>query len=63
MAETIAGRLHGNTRDQMNLASSAALPAHTTRSLHEREQAIKSESGEFDELRNITANFADQVKD
>jgi hypothetical protein len=62
MAETIAGRLRGNSRDQMNLASSAALPVHTARSLHEREQAIKSESGEFDELRNITANFADQVK-
>jgi hypothetical protein len=62
MAETIAGRLCGNTRDQLNLASSAVLLAHTTGSLHEHEQAIKSESDEFDELQNITADFADQVK-
>jgi len=38
------------------------MQAQTGRMLHECKHAIKTESDELDELRNITANFADQVK-
>jgi len=62
MAETIAGRLHGNSCDQAVIARSDTTQVQTSRTLCECEHAIKMESDELDELRNITANFADQVK-
>jgi len=62
MAETIAGRLRGNTRDQTVVTRSEPSQAQASTTLRVREQAIKMESDELDELRNITANFVDQVK-
>jgi len=62
MAETIAGRPRRNSRDQAVVARSDTMQAQTNRMLREHEHAIKTESDELDELRNITANFADQVK-
>ena len=61
MAETIAGRLHGNSRDQAVITRSDTMQAQTGRTLRQREHTIKMESDELDELRNITVNFADQV--
>jgi hypothetical protein len=62
MAETIAGRLRGNSRDQAVVARSEPAHEQASKSLHAREHAIKIEDDSLDELRNITANFADQVK-
>jgi len=62
MAETIAGRLRGNVREQTIIARNEPMPTQVNRSLHAREQAIKMESDDFDELRNMTAQFMDQVK-
>jgi len=62
MAETIAGCLRGNSHDQAVIARSDTMQVQASRTLCEREHAIKTESNELDELRNITANFADQVK-
>ena len=62
MAETIAGRLRGNTRDQAVVTRDEPIAAHASQTLRAREQAIKIESDGLDELRNIAANFEDQVK-
>jgi len=62
MAETIVGCLRRNSCDQAVIARSDTTQAQAGRMLHKRKHAIKMESNELDELRNITANFADQVK-
>jgi len=62
MAETIAGHLCRNSHDQAVITRSDTTQAQTGRMLHKHEHTIKMESNELDELRNITANFADQVK-
>ena len=62
MAETIAGRLRGGTREQNVLTRGEALPVQAGKSLQAREHAIKMESDELDEIRNLTANIADNVK-
>jgi len=62
MAETIAGHLRRNSRDQAVITRSDTMQVQTSRTLHKCKHTIKAESDELDELRNITANFADQVK-
>jgi len=60
MAETIAECLCGNSCNQAVMARSDTMQAQTGRMLRKHEHAIKMESDELDELRNITVNFADQ---
>jgi len=62
MAETIAGRLCRNSCDQAVIARSDATQVQAGKTLCKCKHTIKMESDELDELQNITANFADQVK-
>ncbi|EDR06400.1 uncharacterized protein LACBIDRAFT_328727 [Laccaria bicolor S238N-H82] len=58
MAETIAGRLTGDSRDHPSNARAVS----TGRSVQARKREIKMEHDEFKELRSITATFLDQIK-
>ncbi|EDR00178.1 uncharacterized protein LACBIDRAFT_334420 [Laccaria bicolor S238N-H82] len=58
MAETIAGRLTGDSQDHPSNARAVL----TGRSVQAREREIKTEHDEFEELRSITATFLDQIK-
>jgi len=62
MAETISGHLHRNSYDQAVIARSNTTQVQAGKTLCEHKHTIKMESNELDELWNITANFADQVK-
>ena len=62
MAETIAGRLPGNTHDQVVVMRDEPVAAHASETLCTCEQAIKIESHGLDKLRKIATNFEDQVK-